>query len=298
MNDTATRDDAAHLGAAQLLGADDVNDWQLRPAAHAARLRPEAAPLRRILEHSAIQEIMRRFDRHDQAANEAQQTYKRFGRLEIRLGAAAAILGAIVLSMSTADLTPFYSGLQLALLAVQIVCAAGVAGAKFYLQSGKPFVKWQQARSHAETARIGLFETVCGMGGRSWSDCQHEGDYPLLPLQLAYFVRYQYDVELAYYRDRGRLHERAANRYVGIGAVLTFLGALAVAAVGLTEDIGDLVSVAATAALIAPLLLSAQTGLSRLDQDERNAARYAITYEHLERIGGRRRPPPRRGERR
>ena len=36
------------------------------------------------------------------------------------------------------------------------------------------------------------------------------------------------------------------------------------------------------AALIAPILLTAQTNLSRLNQDERNAARYEITLGNLE----------------
>ena len=49
----------------------------------------------------------------------------------------------------------------------------------------------------------------------------------------------------------------------------------------------DTVSFAAMVAMVAPILLAAQTSLSRLEQDERNAARYDITHAHLERLRGR-----------
>jgi len=276
---------ASTTDPADLLGEEDPgSDWKLDPHSHAEKLHPEAAALKRVLEHSAIQEIMDRYRRADRAANEYQDAYKKLGRREIYLATVAAILGAIVLTITDASgASSWMEGARPVLLLLQILCAGGVAGIKFYTDRTKPYVGWQKQRSIAETARIELFETVAGMTGRDWEDEWQEGDYPLLPLQLEYFVRYQLNVQLSYYDGRGKQHAAAAKRFVSVGAIITFVAAIAGAAIAAGYDIGDTVSVASIAALLTPVLLTAQTGLSRINQDERNAARYEITYGHLRR---------------
>jgi hypothetical protein len=275
------------VNAADLLGAESADDWKLEPTEHAARLKPEAVALKRVLEMEFIKEIIDRYDRADKAAAEQQSRYKKFGRSEIYLGTVAAILGAIVLSMADlADPNPSYSYFRDFLLLIQIICAAGVVGVKYLLQHQQPFVKWNESRSMAETARIELFETVCGLTERKWENVQSEVGFPLLPLQLEYFVRYQLDVQLIYYDKRGEQHRKAARRYVSFGAAVTFIAALAAALVGVSQGIGDSVSIASMAALAAPILMTAQTNLSRLNQDERNGARYEITYAHLKKVRG------------
>ncbi|MEM8815471.1 MAG: hypothetical protein AAGE85_06570 [Pseudomonadota bacterium] len=268
---------------ADLLGAEDAgNDWKLAPRSHAEKLRPEAAALRRVLEHSVIREIMSRYRRADQLASSYQDSYKKLGRAEIYLATAAAVLGAIVLTMTdTSGATESLASVRPALLVLQVLCAGGVAAIKYYASVSKPFIGWQKQRSIAETARIELFETVAGMTERTWENEEQENDYPLLPLQLEYFVRYQLGVQLKYYEGRGAQHAAAAKRFVGVGAAITFVATVAGAIVAAGSGIGDTLSVAAVAALLTPILLTAQTGLSRLNQDERNAARYEITLGHL-----------------
>lgn len=272
---------------ADLLGVDSADDWKLEPTAHAARLMPEAAALKRVLETEFIKEIIGRYNRADKAAAEHQNSYKKFGRLEIYLGTAAAILGAIVLSMADSkNAAASYDYLRDFLLLVQIFCAAGVIGVKYLLQHQQPFIKWNELRSLAETARIELFETVCGLTERKWEGIQKEGNFPLLLLQLEYFVRYQLDVQLIFYDKRGEQHRKAAQRYVSFGAAVTFVAALAAALIGVSQGVGDGVSIASMAALVAPILMTSQTNLSRLNQDERNGARYEITYAHLKKVRG------------
>ena len=272
---------------ADLLGADSADDWKLEPTEHAARLKPEAVALKRVLETEHVKEITDRYDRADKAAAEHQSSYKKYGRLEIYLGTAAAILGAIVLSMAdSVDPTATYNYFRDFLLLAQIFCAAGVIGVKYLLQHQQPFIKWNESRSIAETARIELFETVCSLTERKWEDVQKDGGVPLLPLQLEYFVRYQLDVQLIFYDKRGEQHRKAAQKYVSFGAVVTFIAALAAALIGVSYDIGDGVSIASMAALVAPILMMAQTNHSRLNQDERNGARYEITYAHLMKVRG------------
>ena len=230
--------------------------------------------------------IDRRYDRYDEDAGVQQATYKKYGSWEIYLAAAAAILGGVILVMNDAQgASSAYQNIRTGLLLVQLVCAAGVVGMKYLLQAGKPFQAWQTSRSQAETARIELFETACGLE-RDWQDEQQSGDYPLLPLQLEYFIRYQLMVQLVYYDKRGKQHLAASKRYTSIGAVVTFIAAIAAGLGGFALELIDTVSVASIAAMVAPVLLGAQTSLSRLNQDERNAARYEITHAHLEKLRG------------
>ncbi|MCP4982952.1 MAG: SLATT domain-containing protein [Gammaproteobacteria bacterium] len=270
-----------------LLGAPTPDDdWRLEPSQHAARLDPKAVALKQVLEHSTVQSIMRRYDRYDHDADVQQASYKKYGIWEIYLTAIAAILGGIILVMNDAqNVSPAYENLRIALLVVQLVCAAGVVGMKYLLQAGKPFQAWQKSRSLAETARIELFETVCGLG-RDWEGDHQDSDYPLLPLQLEYFIRYQLMVQVVYYDKRGRQHQKAAKRYTSFGAIITFIVTLAAGLGGFALELIDTVSVASIAAMVAPVLLGMQTSLSRLNQDERNAARYEITHAHLEKLRG------------
>lgn len=287
MTTDAPAANAESADAEGLLGAPTPDDWKLEPEQHATRLDPKAAALKRVLEHSLIQAIMRRYDRYDEDAGIQQTVYKKYGGLEIYLAAAAAILGGVVLVMNdTQNAPPVYDHIRTGLLLVQLVCAAGVVGMKYLLQAGKPFQAWQKSRSKAETARIELFETACGLE-RDWQDEQQAGDYPLLPLQFEYFIRYQLMVQIVYYDKRGKQHQAASKRYAGIGAIVTFIAAIAAGLGGLALEYIDTVSVASIAAMAAPVLLGMQTSLSRLDQDERNAARYDITHAHLERLRGR-----------
>lgn len=272
---------------ADLLGAESADDWKLEPAEHAKRLKPEAAALRRILETEFIKEIIDRYDGADEEAAKDQNTYKKFGRIEIYLSTAAAIFGAIVLSMAdSSNPTAAYNYFRDFLLLVQIVCASGVVGMKYLLQHQQPFAAWHKARSAAETARIELFETVCGLTDRKWENVEKQDDFPLLPLQLEYFVRYQLEVQIIYYDKRGKQHREAARKYISFGAGVTFIAALAAAFVGASQGIGDGVSIASMAALVAPILMTAQTNHSRLNQDERNGARYKITLAHLKKVRG------------
>ena len=61
----------------------DGQDWKLQPATHAERLAPRAVALKRMLQHSAIEEIMRRYGRYSSQAASHQSTYKNYGHHHI-----------------------------------------------------------------------------------------------------------------------------------------------------------------------------------------------------------------------
>lgn len=269
------------MDAKNAIGEYQPQDWHLDPREHAARMNPEAGPLQRILEGAAPQVIIKQYEEANAKAQKFQTEYKHIGRLEIHLGSTAAILGAIVLYLATKTTSP-WEALRQILLFFQVLCISGTVAAKYQLRNKKSFGHWQQFRTAAETARIELFETVCGLKNDSPKEAAGENELALLPLQLEYFLRYQLQVQLNYYRDRGAEHEAAAGKFVSRGTMITFIATVAAALGGMKADFGDWVSVGAIAGLVAPVLLAAQTSLSRLNQDERNATRYGITYRHLQ----------------
>lgn len=268
------------ITAIEAIGEYQPQDWHLDPRSHAQRMAREAGPLQRILQGSRVQVILEQYEAADAKAGACQAEYKRYGQWEIYLGSAAAIIGAIILYLTSGDSGE--AGLpRSALLVAQVLCLAGAIALKYKLGHSAIYSRWQKQRTRAESTRIELFETVCGLAGDQDQDTVADNELPLLPLQLEYLLRYQLQIQLNYYRERGQQHAEAARRFVNIGTGVTFLAAIAAALAGLSTTFGDWVSSSAIVGLVAPILLAAQSSLSRLNQDERNAARYAITHDHL-----------------
>jgi hypothetical protein len=269
------------ITAAEAIGEYQPQDWHLDPCSHAQRMAREAGPLQRILQGSRVQVILEQYEAGNAKAGEYQAGYKRYGRWEIYLGSAAAIIGAVILYLASGGDGDKSGLLSTGLLVAQGFCLAGAIALKYKLGHSTIYRQWQQQRTRAETSRIELFETACGLAGHPVPPSVTENELALLPLQLEYFLRYQLQVQLNYYHERGRQHAKAARRFVNIGTVITFLAAVAASLAGLNTELGDWVSSSAIVGLVAPILLTAQSSLSRLNQDERNAARYAITHDHL-----------------
>jgi hypothetical protein len=268
------------ITATEAIGEYQPQDWHLDPHSHAQRMAREAGPLQRILQDSCVRVILEQYEAGDAKAGEYQAKHKHYGLGEIYLGSAAAIIGAIILYLASGDGgEPDLS--RSVLLLAQGFCLAGAIALKYKLGHSAIYRQWQQQRTRAETTRIELFETVCGLAGYPVPPTVAENELPLLPLQLEYFLRYQLQVQLNYYHERGRQHAEAARRFVNIGTGITFLAAVAVSLAGLSTELGDWVSSSAIVGLVAPILLATQSSLSRLNQDEHNAARYAITHGHL-----------------
>jgi hypothetical protein len=269
------------ITAAEAIGEYQPQDWHLDPRSHAQRMTREAGPLQKILQGSRVQVILDQYETANAQAGKYQVDYKRYGRWEIYLGSAAAIIGAVILYLSSVDGGSEADLLRTALLLAQGFCLAGAVALKYKFGHSAVYRLWQQQRTRAETSRIELFETVCGLENSAVPPSTAEKELPLLPLQLEYFLRYQLQVQLNYYHERGRQHADAARRFVNIGTGITFLTAVAASLAGLSTELGDWVSSTAIVGLVAPILLATQSSLSRLNQDERNAARYAITHDHL-----------------
>jgi hypothetical protein len=268
------------MDAREAIGPEQQTDYRLEPQKHASRLPAEAGALARILEDSAVRAVIGRYEDAGRDAKLHQAHHLNAGKYNIVMAAGAAIAGALVLHMGSGDeASGPHAASRMGLIGLQWICLAGVAATEFLRRTRNSYEKWMSARSRAESSRVELFELVCGLRDVDLPIEQRPGELPLLPLQLEYFLRYQLGVQVLYFRNRGREHAAAARRLAGIGGALTFLAALGAAAAGI--GVSGVLGVAVVVGIVAPVLLNAQSNLSRLNQDERNAARYAITREKL-----------------
>jgi hypothetical protein len=188
------------------VGKDDpASDWLLKPQEHAESLTPRAGALRRVLETNAIQVIMERYLDRDGEAGRQQKIYRSTRKRMMLLAYLAA--GAGLLALSLHLVLGYQSDLQMVMVAAHVVMLVWVIIEAVRVNRLDPRRKWLEARGEAELLRIALFDRV--MAAREPYDEQRE--IPLLPLKLAYFRRYQLDVQLRYLEGRGRQLIRTAG---------------------------------------------------------------------------------------
>jgi len=192
------------------IGSQEPDDYRLELDTHALRLKPEAGPLRRVLERPEIAHIIERFETADRAAIRWQRIYRWLSKLAFFSRFLAITVGALLLlryvqapvgwQASAGWLPSLGLGVEYSLIALSFL-------ATLVLAIVQPFEKWMQHRGFAENARIDLFDRVLALGEEP-----RAGELPLLPLQLEYFRRYQLAVQRLFYRTRGAQHARAAGQ--------------------------------------------------------------------------------------
>lgn len=257
-------------------------DWILKPEQHANSLHDEAAPLVTILSSSNINSIIKKYKDADEKAIEAQRKYKTISLYGILSASAAALIGAVLLFLKSSSIPGSFLYNIIESNETLILSAEGVALGfavlfAYLLKHNKYFIKWMNQRAEAETNRIRFFNFVCLYDGleHNENDC-----IELYQLQLEYFVRYQLEVQLRYYKGRGEQHAKAASKLISFGGGITFLIVLATAMTGAFHDY-ELGTAFALIGVAAPVILSAHGKLKLISQDERNALRYSNTYNRL-----------------
>jgi hypothetical protein len=269
--------------ATQAIGAGTDDDWVLALEAHASELPPEAGALRRVLERSEIQEIIRRYMQADRRALKAQARYHLAGKIGVWARVGALTIGAVALVVAGATwLSPVE---KTALIVLQAVALATSYLSAYWIKRRRSFLRWMEARGEAELARTAFFDAVTAA-----DEPTRGAELALAPLQIEYFRRYQLDVQKAFYTGRGRQHLADARRSSFLRYALLALVALAAVAVvralGVTDVFNDWNNVGLQRLIIAFMTVasaiqSAFADVSLMELNERNAARYAATAANL-----------------
>jgi FHA domain-containing protein len=278
------------------IGGDDTqHDWELRPETHADALPREARALKHILCSPETTRIMERYSEHDREAVRQQARYRRARSSLVKLAYLTALTGVFALSVHL--ILTYVPDFQPLLVVVHVALLSGLVIMAARLNRADPRTKWLAARGQAEQLRVALFDRVLAA-----EEPVEAAELPLLPLKLAYFRRYQLDVQLCFFQGRGRQLARLA----GLSPWLTLpTMAIAIAILGIAlaffahiaDEYGFPVPDAALLAMrmesserIAswtfPLLAISTVyafflSQSSVSEDARAGARYLVLYDNL-----------------
>lgn len=271
-------------------------DWVFDPVRHASALPSSAGALKRVLKRAEVAQVQATFSAADAAAIRAQKRYKTVGRTGLYAATLATIAGAIYLlpleGWYTAMTATLVSGLQIVFLVVAFVAPRA-------LSLGHSFNGWMTERARAEIARVDFFERLAIA-----SEATREDELSYLPVMLAYFERFQLEVQRQYYRGRGLQHRAAQfrnNRWLTVSIAITLLS-IVIASLGVLhlapqfgfevpEQLARWSDKAATGeghrlvlalGVVASSLYALGTARSLMDLDERNASRYLTTADNLD----------------
>lgn len=271
-------------------------DWVFAPAQHASGLPPAAGALKRVLEREEVGQIQTAFVAADAAAIAAQRRYKTIGRTGLYTATIATLAGALFIlpleDWHTSTVGTVVSSLQILALVIAFLTTRALA-------LRHSFGRWMTERARAEIARIDLFDTLA-----KHCEAPKDGELTYLPLMLAYFVRFQLEVQRQYYRGRGNQHEAAQyrnNRWLTVSIAIT-LFSIALAVLGALHlaprlgfelppwlepwsrqaASGDGHRIILALGVVASSLYALGTARSLMDLDDRNASRYLTTAENLD----------------
>lgn len=294
--------DIPWTAAEEAVGEEAKSDWLLEPLAHAERLGPEAARLKAVLTQPGIEAHMQAYERFDAEAIRMQNRYRFWRRALRALIALAALTGLAALGLF------WYVGrvddwVLLCLLPHGLLVGGiGLLALLFRLRDWRG--GWKAARGEAEMRRIAIFAEACKPNPPG-AEAAVEAPagvtlLDLLPLQLAYFRRYQLDVQLNYFKGRGAQLRRvkATPRWLSVPAMLAAAACFALALLlllSLLAEQGVALPVwllgllrpeaARAAPWLLPLLLLSSYYALRVDvdpsEDAQNGERYDALYGNL-----------------
>ena len=294
--------------AANAVGARNPGkDWVLDPLLHMDLLADpvQTAPLIRILGSDKVLEVATAYKTADEAALNWQAGYRFWGRVGIAATFVATIVGALYLFpfgkvLEQSDYKSLLLVLEIAALAIMFFTTQ-------WLSFRGHHQTYLNERAKAELQRFALFQKVMA-APKIPPEVPEPEALPLLPLKLEYFRRFLFEDQLGYYEDnseknlakaRRAKHLRNASHLVYIIATAATLPAMMVilqkagwidwdwlnslmqqhiwitsfsnAADKYLLGIGVLVSAVHTLT----------TANSRLELNERNAARYRFAAKFL-----------------
>lgn len=262
--------------AKAIIGEAQENDYILAPKDHAKVLKSSAPALAEILEGEELVSAVQQYEESDADARAAQKRFK-----DTAMRANYAVFLTVLMSaalLAGAQLPKEISRPVLIVLTI----AAFVAGALatmwlFQIRGGSMLERWMTARASAETMRLSFFLLITNAQPPSGA----VSSLPLPLLQLEYFRRYQLDLQIAYYRTRGKQHEASAQRTLGIGMVAVLIASLASALGGVLAVVDPRLVAIAALGPVAAGLSSLASAKEAMAQDRRNAERYARTLSAL-----------------
>lgn len=269
------------------IGESMLDDYKLRPDDHANQYRDKAPELSALLESSAVKSLLLKRREYAEFAAKYKNRYLGFSRgtnWSILLAglSGAAIMGLTVLSGATEDheaiISTSWVNSGTVILGILGMIAGAVGGfCMNLLRRGKYLEKWMEQRSRAETLRLRYFNLITAISRKTIK----EEDIRCRLFQLEYFRRYQLEMQLNFYRNRGKEHRFSFERLLWQGAFALLIVAIANGLSGILVPVNSFWASLAVIAVLFQVIASKINTQEKINQDERNAERYQRTYDTL-----------------
>ncbi len=263
------------------IGPDDADDWSIEPTKFPGQVEESAPGLAGHLRHSSLTETARRYEMLDQQAVDAQSRFKR-----MLMGATWWLFAAATVSALLAAATVFLPEDATPLSRVVVVTlgvSAALAGVRsamliFVVENEGLLKRWMTTRANAEMERLGYFNGVVQRVAESRAK-------PRVMLEaLEFFRRYQLSVQQRYYEGRGAQHDTSSKKTVRMGASAAGLIALSSGLAGIGAAFETSMAALAAVGAVGAALSTAASRREEINQDVRNAERYARTAHSLSKI--------------
>jgi hypothetical protein len=270
------------MDAATAVGTGQPNDYVLAPAQHAVELAASAPELAHLLTGSRFHELAGQYEDADASAVAAQKGFRvwvnRANWSVLATATFSSLLMAVGLMKTVLDAATQPLLVVLALLGV---AGGGLASMALYrVKEGHLLEEWMVARARAETLRLEYFTAVTGA-------VDDPLDVRLEQQKLEYFRRFQLDVQIAYYGNRGSQHRAAASRTLDIAAWSVLLAGVASGAAGVLGALATEWAALGVLAVVGTALQSFAAAREGTSQDRRNGERYERTLQALQSLRGR-----------
>lgn len=273
-----TREEAVQA-ARTAIGAGSQDDYIIQPTRHAEQLEAKAPVLAALLRRSEFAVLAREYERKDEEANRNQALFKSTASRANWAVLLTACFSALLLVTGTlAAVAPGFSGkaVLVALGVCGVLCGGLGSMWLFRARQGGLLEAWMSARAAAEALRAQYFEAVA-----SAEPAGAVSEIPLALLQLEYFRRYQFDVQMAFYEKRSGEHRRDADHLLQISAAaaaLASVGAGLAAFLGLLDAAWVSIAVLGT---VGTALSSFASTKEAIGQSRRNSSSYAKARDAL-----------------
>ena len=267
--------------AIAIVGENEDEDYVLKPNDHAQLFADEIPELAWTLRSAELEGVAARYDEYDQVALTTQNQFKTYSDKARRYVFLTAGCSALLLVSATlfggADDQSLARILFIILSAAAIVTGFLASTNIRLVENLKLLEKWMRQRANAEMQRLEYFNRFIRR------PVEKSGD-PVLSrlLQLEFFRRFQLDMQLNYYTQRGIQHGVEAAKAASVSTWA--MGAAGLAA-GIAGFLGSVIDAkwAAIAGFGFICQAFAANVLSReaINQDRRNEERYGRTREIL-----------------
>ena len=272
--------------AMTIIGENAGDDYILKPDMHAGLFSDEAPELAWILKSAELEGVADKYDECDKDAIAVQDKFKRYSERARQWVFLTACCSASLLVVATlfgkSGQEPLAKTFFIVLSIAAIVFGFLASTHIKLVENMKLLEKWMKKRANAEMQRLDYFNRF--INGKLSDDSASDHVFIRL-LQLEFFRRFQLDMQLSYYSQRGKQHGAIADNAATISTWAMGGAGLAAGIAGfLGSSLNPKWAAIAGLGFVCQAFATNVLNKEAINQDRRNEERYGRTKDILKNL--------------